>query len=138
MIQGFDFTSEWNGKDVEIKLEKVLFNSLYQAGLAAESFAKTIAPRKTGRLVGSITTQHNKGGSDTRSPALPSDKIQKPNENYIVYVGVGTNVEYAISQEFGTENFKAQPYLRPALDYVEGKSLLITYENGKAELRDYL
>jgi len=29
---------------------------------------------------------------------------------------VGTNVEYAIHQEFGTRRMKAQPYLRPAFD----------------------
>lgn len=29
---------------------------------------------------------------------------------------IGTNVEYAIHQEFGTRKMAAQPYLRPAFD----------------------
>lgn len=29
---------------------------------------------------------------------------------------IGTNVEYAIHQEFGTSRTRAQPYLRPAFD----------------------
>lgn len=35
-----------------------------------------------------------------------------------VYV-VGTNVEYAIHQEYGTKNMDAQPYLRPAARAVQ-------------------
>lgn len=138
MIGGFDFTGNWNGKDVEIKLEKTLFSSLYEAGLAAESFAKTIVPVDTGRLKGSITTSSNKESTNTASPAKPVDKIDPPQEIYMVHVGVGSNVEYALYQEFGGGKLRAQPYLRPALDYVEGKALQITYENGKAELREYL
>jgi HK97 gp10 family phage protein len=32
------------------------------------------------------------------------------------YVAVGTDVEYAAAQEFGTSSIPAHPYLRPALE----------------------
>lgn len=40
-----------------------------------------------------------------------------------VVVRVGTNVEYAIHQEFGTSRMRAQPYLRPAFDANKGNAL---------------
>jgi len=36
---------------------------------------------------------------------------------------VGTNVEYAPAQEFGTSRMRAQPYLRPAFDERKGEAL---------------
>jgi HK97 gp10 family phage protein len=33
---------------------------------------------------------------------------------------IGTDVEYAIHQEFGTAHMAAQPYLRPGLDAAKG------------------
>jgi len=36
---------------------------------------------------------------------------------------VGTPVEYAIYQEFGTRKMNAQPFLRPAMDVVSGEPL---------------
>jgi HK97 gp10 family phage protein len=57
--------------------------------------AKNIAPVDTGRLRGSIRQR-------TFDVANP-------------YARVGTVVEYAIFQEFGTSKAKPQPFLRPAL-----------------------
>lgn len=36
---------------------------------------------------------------------------------------VGTNVEYAPAQEFGTSRMAGQPYLRPAYDEKKGEAL---------------
>ena len=55
------------------------------------------------------------------SPAVgggQSSKIDAPNDDLEALVG--SNVEYAIDQEFGTRNKAAQPYLRPAADAVRG------------------
>ena len=40
-----------------------------------------------------------------------------------VVARVGTNVEYAIHQEFGTSRMSGQPYLRPAYDEKKGEAL---------------
>lgn len=36
---------------------------------------------------------------------------------------IGTNVEYAIHQEFGTSRMSGTPYLRPAFDEQKGEAL---------------
>lgn len=36
---------------------------------------------------------------------------------------IGTNVEYAAAQEFGTSRMRAQPYLRPAYDEQKAAAL---------------
>lgn len=59
--------------------------------LVAEGYAKDYAPKKTGRLQASI------GHSSDEHEAI-----------------IGTDVEYAPYQEFGTRNMRANPYLRPA------------------------
>lgn len=40
-----------------------------------------------------------------------------------VVARIGTNVEYAIHQEFGTSRMSGQPYLRPAYDEKKGEAL---------------
>lgn len=63
-----------------------------QGGLLVEGEAKALAPVDTGALRDSITSQ----------PAG-------------MQCDIGTNIEYAIYQEFGTYKMRAQPFLVPAL-----------------------
>jgi len=74
------------------KLKEVLTKSVIEV----ERKAKLKSPVDTGRLRASITHEVSK---------LRSQHIGR----------VGTNVEYAPYQEFGTVKIKAQPYLLPAL-----------------------
>jgi HK97 gp10 family phage protein len=63
--------------------------------------AKQLAPVDTGRLRSSIADEIGHEGTDL--------------------VGrIGTDVEYAVYQEFGTVHMAAHPYLRPALDAAKG------------------
>ena len=59
--------------------------------------AQKNSPVDTGRLRSSITFEEMDNGIGVR---------------------VGTNVQYAQFQEFGTENMPAQPFLRPAFKKV--------------------
>ena len=74
------------------KIENELNKKLLICAIKVESDAKKNAPVLTGRLRSSITHEVKSG-------------IGK----------VGTNVEYAPYQEFGTSKMKAHPYLYPAL-----------------------
>lgn len=67
-----------------------------KAGLLVEGDAKLITPVDTGALRSSINT----GGSSTATSATAT---------------VGTNLEYAPYQEFGTSKMSAQPFLQPSL-----------------------
>ena len=74
----------------------------------------------TGRLRGSITYQTADKGSHPEYPATESDKISKPAEFFGLsgkdrIVDIGSGVEYAAYNEYGTYRMRARPYLRPAL-----------------------
>ena len=75
-------------------IEKVADRFLEEAGVIVEGAAKRLAPKDTGNLAGSINRRR---------------------ENKLAEA-VGTNVEYAEYQEYGTRFMKAHPYLRPAID----------------------
>ena len=82
--------------------------------------AKVLAPVKDGRLRNSIMyrTKFQEGMfNDSGGLSAPKklDSRPKENEGY-----VGTNLEYAVYQEFGTRYLKPQPYLRPAGLIVKG------------------
>lgn len=66
------------------------------AGVEVQREAVRLAPIDLGGLKGSIKFKVDIAKSQVR---------------------VGTNLEYAPYQEFGTVKMKAQPYLRPALDH---------------------
>ena len=67
--------------------------ALTGAALIVEGAAKMLSPVDTGNLKGSIT-----------------------HEVMAEYAKIGTNVEYAPYQEYGTFKMAAQPFLRPGLD----------------------
>ena len=101
--------------------------AIVQTAIKIEGQASANAAVKTGTLRNSI--MWSKGWSSDSfgfprdggfSPAVgggQSSKIDAPDGIEAV---VGSNVEYAIDQEFGTRNKAAQPYLRPAADAVRG------------------
>jgi HK97 gp10 family phage protein len=74
---------------------------------AVEGQAVSLAPVDTALLKNSITwkTSKSSGGGDWTGMPNPNAL-----EGY-----VGTPVEYAVYQEFGTRRMRPQPYLRPAI-----------------------
>lgn len=88
--------------------------SVLQIGINVSNQAKANAPIDTGQLKSSIG--YKAQTDQTAAPGL-STTI---NENE---VAVGSAVEHATYQEFGTRKMAAQPFLRPAIDvYARGKS----------------
>ena len=86
-------------------------NALVSGALLVANEAKTNAPYLTGNLRRSIHV----GGEGTEGSTTGTDiGGQKIGRDY-VEVLVGTNVEYAARQEFGS-----RPYLRPALESTKG------------------
>jgi len=79
-----------SSKISDTKLEQILDI----AAMMVERDAKRLCPVDTGRLRASID-------------------IQKPQS---LVRSIGTSVEYAPYQEFGTSRIRPQPYLRPALE----------------------
>lgn len=128
--------SQWNGKPVKLAAKRVTGKSAFEIGLIVEGQASLLAPRKTGRLSGSVTTQASDHGTSPRSPAGSSDVIQPPDDENEVLVG--TAVFYGPHQEFGTVHTDAQPFLRPALDLARGQALTVVQKNGRFEFREYL
>ena len=90
-------------KKIQTDFEHKLGVATKAAAKKVESDAKTLAPYKTGTLRRSITT---------------SDPIKSGGD---VYCKVGTDVEYAPYQEYGTSRIPAHPYLHPALDANKGE-----------------
>lgn len=79
---------------IDLKNEAVA-RALETIGLVAERYTKEYAPVDTGRLRNSISHETNSDES-------------------AVYIG--TNVEYAPYQEFGTYKMAGTPFLRPAIE----------------------
>ena len=142
-------TTKWNGPQVKILGKKVISDSTYKIGLVVEGQAKELAARRYGYLAASINTQSKENGDDVESPSKyaketpPSyhkvdtfRKITKPESDNDTLVG--TAVDYAIYQEMGTVKMNAAPFLRPALDLAQGKSLTIVEVEGKKTFKDYL
>jgi hypothetical protein len=136
--------------------------STFEIGLFVEGQAKLLAPRKSGRLAGSITTVSASGQKTSPSGkgAVASDTISPPPGAGLFDVYVGTPLEYAPYMEYGALPYKinkvvfmpgigfrfigmhpgydAQPYLRPALDLAYGRVPAIVEKNGKIQFEEYL
>ena len=102
--------------DVLRELRNAKQRALEAIGLQAEGYAFMLAPHDTGRLRNSIAhvTQTTKS-TGKGSPATPEDSKARGSvdEDSVV---IGTNVEYAVYQEFGTSrNPEGHPFLKPAL-----------------------
>lgn len=102
------------GKALEKSAQKILRESY---GIPIAGQAISLAPRDTGKLKGSITYQTASGGGMVNAPATQADTVSKPQDKYTCHVG--TNVKYAIMQEYGTaRDITGTPFLRPAVDIV--------------------
>jgi len=94
---------EWHDAVADLFLATtgaLLFEAI---AVSVEAAAKRICPVDTGRLRASITHEVD------ASPGKIEGRV-------------GTNVEYAAYVELGTRRASAQPYLRPALSAVSGKT----------------
>ena len=89
-----ELVAKFHGLDDWVQSRKIQA-ALRAGGLIIMNDAKARAPVLTGNLRRSITVQDGPG----------------PQE-----VNIGTDVEYAPFQEFGTSRMGARPYLRPAFD----------------------
>lgn len=127
---------KWRGDVLKLKGRKVANKSALEIGLIIERQARELTPKDTGRLRASITTRSTKESSKAGPEALASDIIAAPTNDNEVFVG--TAVDYAWWQEFGTQRMDAQPFLRPALDLARGKTLTIVEENGRYEFAEYM
>lgn len=89
----FEVSVSSNADLVAQASDQAIAKALEAIGLQAEGYAKLLAPVDTGRLRNSISHE------------VVQDTVY-----------IGTNVEYAAYQEFGTSRMKAQPYLAPAVE----------------------
>ena len=90
-------------EEVNEEIISALERAFTVIGLEASGYASALSPVDTGRLRSSLTFKvdgNSKG------------------------VTIGTNVEYAPYQEFGTSKMTASPFLRPAIE-----NHLTEYEN---------
>ncbi len=88
---------KWYGNRLITEVGLKVFQNMEKACLLVENDAKRFVAVDTGRLRASLAHEVKKEGKEV--------------------VGiVGTNVEYAIEQEYGTGKMPAHPYLRPALE----------------------
>jgi HK97 gp10 family phage protein len=130
----------WQGEKIIAQAKTVAYKSAFDCGIACMSMAKLFCPVDSGRLRSSISvlSKSEKYNTDTGvSTTVDTDEVQiPPADEYTVFVG--TNVDYATFQEFGTIKMGAQPFLRPAMDYVSGKALEIAMVDGKMEFAEYL
>lgn len=107
-----DVDLEWSEGDPEEFARKLgeleatvlehLEEAMETAVLLVESTAKELAPVDTGRLRSSIASEVRRVASDTIKGII------------------GTDVEYAKFQEFGTSKMDANPFLRPAIETHRG------------------
>ena len=144
-----DLKKKWDGEIVKTLGKNVLNKSIYEVGLIVEGQAKELAARKYGYLAASINTQFQGGGDELEDPSKyakevpPAShdistfrKIQKPSQDNVVLVG--TAVSYAPHVEWGTVKMDAQPFLRPAVDLTQGKTLDIVKVEAKKHFLKYL
>ena len=108
-------------KGANAGIDKAINETL--AAIATE--AKLLAPADKGRLRNSIMYRgpgKEEGFNDSPGKkAKGGDKLRSIATDGVGYVG--SNLDYATYQEFGTKNTKPQPFLRPAVASVGGESL---------------
>ena len=105
---------KWSQSDWTQIMRTAVRASFPAIGAAIEGQAVELAPILTGRLRGSITYATPFDRDQPRHPAKSEDAVSVPTDEWMMHVG--TNVDYAEYQEYGTVRSPAQPYLRPALD----------------------
>jgi HK97 gp10 family phage protein len=98
-------------------LQEAVDAALIESGAIIARRAQEMAPYDTGRLRNSITYATRTASSRVESPALLVDGVKHDgSENTVV---VGTAVEYARYQEYGTKHMPSMSYLRGALSVTQ-------------------
>lgn len=94
-------------------------------GLVFINEAKTLAPVRTGTLRRSLHVggARNKTPEFTPTPDTPELPAPSKNLRGILFAKIGTNLNYAQFNEFGTSRMPARPFMRPALDNKRGEAL---------------
>lgn len=128
----------WNGEDVKKRSDALARLSPFEIGLIVQGQAKLLAPVDTGRLRGSITTASGTGQKTSPSGegAVGTDVLTPPTDPRETFVG--TPVKYGPYQEYGTRATRAQPFLRPALDYARGQAPRIVEAGARKEFAEYM
>lgn len=110
--------------DAKKAVKKATVNSTLQYGAAIASQAKALAPVDEGQLRNSISAtslnRENIGLNDQSGESAEAldTKGLKDDEVY-----VGSNVDHAVFQEYGTVKQPAQPFLRPARELMGGEKI---------------
>ena len=117
---------EWYGGPVLDNVEKAKKVALTMAAVVVQGEAINRVPVDSGALKGSITYTVDGGptmGLNTPGGKKPKSAPRSAKSDEGIKGGrkdeaiIGTNMEYAAHQEYGTSKpMAAQPYLRPALD----------------------
>jgi HK97 gp10 family phage protein len=119
----YEFTRRKLG-DAKKAVKKATAKSTLEYGYAIAAQAKALAPVDEGQLRNSISAtslqKENLGLNDTaKKRAEPLDTTGLNGGE----VYVGSNVDHAIFQEYGTVNQPAQPFLRPARRLIGGEKV---------------
>ena len=110
---------KWDDRKLKKEVAFTTEQKMIKAGFMIEKDAKYFVKIDTGRLRSSISVNWTGSGmteGKIENKAKPGDGIKQPTSKPKEFsVVVGSNVNYAIPQEFGTSKQSAHPYLRPAL-----------------------
>ncbi len=87
---------KWDDRKLRQAVDVRIRSNMERAVLMVENDAKRFVAVDTGRLRSSITHEITESKNEVKGV-------------------VGTNVDYAIAQEYGTSRQSGTPYLRPAL-----------------------
>jgi len=114
--------------------KNALVKALMEAVDPIKDAAEALAPKDSGKLIASIIKTKKKpknyesgkiaynktmkDGGDRKAAvsAMREARRKNPATFAEVFVGVGSRITYALSQEFGTVHSPAQPFMRPAFD----------------------
>lgn len=118
-----EVTVEIIKKDMKIPFDMGMNAGILESCIKVTANAKSLAPIADGRLRNSImwSVPQLKGGfNDSDGEKAEKEITPKPQklEGY-----VGSNTEYSIYQEFGTRYMAPQPFLRPALLFIQKGNL---------------
>lgn len=127
----------FTSKNMDKAVDNAMTQALLKIAGKVTAQAKEFTAIDTGRLKGSIMWK-----SDVAESASSSEKLTVNPKHHEVYVGSAVN--YAVYQEFGTRRMQPHPYLRPAVaikalgrpasdvvDIVNKEMQLGKLENGK-------
>lgn len=114
--------------------------------LLIEGTARSLAPKDTGRLAGSITHQISGGGANLQSKIGPSvgyglvvekgrgaGKPMPPEgaiAGWAARKGIPASALYVLRRSIGRKGIKARPYMKPAFDQHQGRVVALFQKIG--------